>query len=145
MLHGGTKRLEIDGNSASLDCEPLCPIRKAADRLPFQILIATPPQHGKTPSSRIMARTSAQIAILAAATAAMAQNCFWRSNSQISSISDWYACQNSRATQDGAQVCCLAKEQCGPDSICLNSTNYYVGGCTDETYSDPVCRQSCSQ
>ena len=38
MLHGGTKRLEIDGNSASLDCEPLCPIHKAADRLPFQTL-----------------------------------------------------------------------------------------------------------
>ena len=92
-----------------------------------------------------MARTSAQIAILAATTTAMAQNCLWRSNSQINPLPTWYACNNSRATSDGAKVCCKAKEQCGPDSICLEDSNYYVGGCTDETYSDPVCRHSCSQ
>jgi hypothetical protein len=90
------------------------------------------------------ARRCAQIAILAATTA-MAQNCFWRSDSQISAQDKWYACNNSRATEDGAQVCCKSKEQCGPDSICLESRGFYVGGCTDATYDDPVCRMSCSQ
>jgi hypothetical protein len=80
-----------------------------------------------------------------APTAVATSNCFWRSNSQINALSDWYPCNNTRAYEDGAQLCCLANSQCGQDSICLGDNNYYVGGCTDGTYGDAVCRTSCSE
>jgi hypothetical protein len=91
-----------------------------------------------------MTRIPAQIAIIAATTVT-AQNCFWRSYSQIRALSDWYPCNSTRANEDGARLCCLANSQCGQDSICLGDNNYYVGGCTDGTYGDAVCRTSCSE
>jgi hypothetical protein len=89
-----------------------------------------------------MARSLAWIATLLAATAATAQNCFWRSSGQIHAIG-WYACNNTRAIAGGAALCCIENSQCGQDSICLKDNKYYVGGCTDGTYGDPVCRTSC--
>jgi len=89
-----------------------------------------------------MARSLAWIATLLAATTATAQNCFWRSSGQIHAI-NWYACNNTRAIAGGAALCCIEDSQCGQDSICLKDNKYYVGGCTDGTYGDPVCRTSC--
>jgi len=81
--------------------------------------------------------------LAAVATTVIAQNCFWRSSGKIRTIG-WYACNNTRATPGGAQLCCIENSQCGQDSICLKDNKYYVGGCTDGTYGDPVCRTSCS-
>jgi hypothetical protein len=82
--------------------------------------------------------------ILTAAAATTAQNCFWRSSGTIHAI-DWYACNNTRAVEGGAQLCCIGDSQCGQDSICLKDNKYYVGGCTEGTYGDAVCRTDCSE
>ena len=56
-------------------------------------------------------------------------------------------CSNSTST---VQLCCAAGDICGADSICqfthpqADVSGYYVGGCTDPTFSDPVCSKRCS-
>ncbi|KAM0718441.1 hypothetical protein Q7P37_005511 [Cladosporium fusiforme] len=72
-----------------------------------------------------------------------ADNCFWRSQKQINPI-NWFACNNTEVEEGGAQLCCIQGSQCGQDSICLKGVDYYVGGCTDGNYADPVCRTSCT-
>ncbi|KAI7237588.1 hypothetical protein KC330_g3078 [Hortaea werneckii] len=65
----------------------------------------------------------------------------------------WYVCNNTQINPGGASLCCYDDSLCGPDSFCgstsigKGSYNYgfYVGGCTDGTYSDPVCRTTCSE
>jgi hypothetical protein len=83
-------------------------------------------------------------ATLVVGKAVAADNCFWRSNNQINAI-DWFACNNTEVTPGGAQLCCIQGSQCGQDSICLQNVSYYVGGCTDGSYGDSVCRTSCSE
>ena len=47
------------------------------------------------------------------------------------------------------QLCCWNNDTCMSDSICRfkhpldNGSDYYIGGCTDATYSDPVCSKHC--
>jgi hypothetical protein len=61
------------------------------------------------------------------------------------------ACGNASSVDTGAQLCCVNGDQCGADSIChfakpiANTSGYYLGGCTDPTYNDPVCQKHCSQ
>lgn len=78
---------------------------------------------------------------------AAADNCFWRSNRQINAMDSpgWFACNNTEVRESGAQLCCIAGSTCGQDSICMKDAKYYVGGCTDGSYGDPVCRTSCSE
>ncbi|KAM0705972.1 hypothetical protein Q7P35_007332 [Cladosporium inversicolor] len=71
-------------------------------------------------------------------------NCFWRSKNQIHAADGWFACDNTQVVGSRAQLCCITGSQCGQDSICLQNVSYYVGGCTDDTYRDPVCRTSCT-
>ncbi|MCJ1470225.1 hypothetical protein MMC07_008870 [Pseudocyphellaria aurata] len=53
------------------------------------------------------------------------------------------------ATGPAVQMCCWEKDVCLGDSICYNThpshgaTGYYIGGCTDASYSDPACSQHC--
>jgi hypothetical protein len=124
--HGGTERLEIDDNSASPTGNlSAWSTRSSFTRNTIHILDTTLsrpwPKYYRGSQNQPRPQPRRTIA------------------------SSWYACDNSRATEDGAQVCCMAKEQCGPDSICMVKNNYYVGECTDATYGDPVCRTSCSQ
>ncbi|KAF2716044.1 hypothetical protein K431DRAFT_308099 [Polychaeton citri CBS 116435] len=92
----------------------------------------------------------ALLALLAFAHVALSQSCYWRSNDQTTVVSDgWFACNNTQTTADGAQLCCLNGASCGEDSICYTPTSsggsgWFVGGCTDPTYKDPVCRTSCT-
>lgn len=86
------------------------------------------------------------VALLTARLASAAQNCFWRSNDQINAMgSGWFACNNTQVEEGGAQLCCINGSKCGQDSICLKGVDYYVGGCTDGSYANPVCRTSCSK
>ncbi len=80
--------------------------------------------------------------------------CYWRNHNVISpeAPSGWFACNNTNLTPDGAQLCCLNGGQCSNNQLCrVGLTNgsvgysYYVGGCTDPNYSDPVCRMDCSE
>ncbi|KAK1050092.1 hypothetical protein LTR74_017137 [Friedmanniomyces endolithicus] len=46
-------------------------------------------------------------------------------------------------------LCCLNGAQCGVDSLCYmpggtGGNEWFVGGCTDRTYGDPVCRGNCT-
>ncbi|GAB7334519.1 hypothetical protein MBLNU13_g06506t1 [Cladosporium sp. NU13] len=85
------------------------------------------------------------IAVLAVSKAMASDNCFWRSKNHINAMDDgWFACNNTQVVNGRAQLCCIKGSQCGQDSICLQNVNYYVGGCTDGTYGDPVCRTSCT-
>ena len=78
--------------------------------------------------------------------------CYFRRNDQIS-IGDqsYFQCNNTDKSNGGAQLCCRDGDQCGQDSICHTSeagdanSTWYVGGCTDGTYDDPVCRTDCSE
>ncbi len=61
-----------------------------------------------------------------------------------------FACgEASNVSSGGAQLCCVNGDQCGRDSIChfskpiANTSGYYLGGCTDPTYTDPVCQHHC--
>jgi hypothetical protein len=76
-----------------------------------------------------------------------ADNCYWRSSNTINAMTSpgWFACNNTQVQPGGAQLCCIGGSQCGEDSICHSNTGYYVGGCTDGSYGDPVCRTSCSE
>ena len=79
-------------------------------------------------------------------------NCYWRRLDQVV-IEDqgWFQCNNTQQTSGGAQLCCKDGDECGQDSICRTSdtansgSEWYVGGCTDGTYNDPVCRKDCSK
>lgn len=47
--------------------------------------------------------------------------------------------------------CCVQGHICTEDAICrftetladTSTSGYYVGGCTDETFSDPTCSKAC--
>ena len=52
------------------------------------------------------------------------------------------------------QQCCIAGHQCHPDGFCYTGepppdvvtfSSFYMGGCTDPTFEDPVCPQECSK
>jgi hypothetical protein len=59
-------------------------------------------------------------------------------------------CGYGSSVDSGAQLCCVAGDVCGKDSIChfskpiTNTSGYYLGGCTDPNYRDPVCQNHCS-
>ena len=61
------------------------------------------------------------------------------------------ACPNSSSVDGGAQLCCVTGDTCGEDSLChftkdiANTSGYYLGGCTDQSYNDPVCQGVCSE
>lgn len=61
------------------------------------------------------------------------------------------ACPNSSSVDGGAQLCCVSGDICGEDSLChfnkliANTSGYYLGGCTDQSYNDPVCQGVCSK
>lgn len=57
-------------------------------------------------------------------------------------------CNNTEIIPGGAQQCCNGDDDqiCGTDRLCRNKKGlFYVGGCTDSTYRDPVCRSECSE
>ncbi|KAK3722995.1 hypothetical protein LTR37_002141 [Vermiconidia calcicola] len=92
--------------------------------------------------------------LLSTVSSALAQEpCYWRSNEAIA-VQDypgWFACNNTNLSPNGAQLCCLGGAQCGDDRLCRSPmTNgstgygYFVGGCTDPNYRDPVCRMECT-
>lgn len=61
------------------------------------------------------------------------------------------ACPKSSSVDGGAQLCCVTGDTCGEDSLChftkdvANTSGYYLGGCTDQSYTDPVCQGVCSE
>jgi hypothetical protein len=79
-------------------------------------------------------------------------NCYCVRDGQVIDCSGTEtACSTPSSVDSGAQLCCVTGDQCGKDSIChftkqiANTSGYYLGGCTDPTYKDPVCQQHCSQ
>ncbi|KAF2161221.1 hypothetical protein M409DRAFT_59226 [Zasmidium cellare ATCC 36951] len=51
----------------------------------------------------------------------------------------------------GTQLCCVAGDTCGANSICRASSaqsslysGFYLGGCTDASFDDPLCRRDCN-
>ncbi|KAK1093879.1 hypothetical protein LTR48_001437 [Friedmanniomyces endolithicus] len=86
-------------------------------------------------------------AFLASSTSA--DNCYWRSQNIINNVTGWFACNNTQVKSGGAQLCCLNGAHRGEDSLCYmpggtGGDEWFVGGCTDRTYGDPVCRGSCT-
>lgn len=80
--------------------------------------------------------------------------CYWlRSNvpliSSSSGLPTMTPCGDTD-TNSTVQMCCVGPDICLSDSICQfthpleKSSGYYIGGCTDETYSDPICSRHCS-
>ena len=86
-----------------------------------------------------------------ATTAAADSGCYSRAIGIIQA-GDWIKCSNTAVTLNGASACCLPGSLCGEDSLChtpeslsTGGNNWYPAGCTDPTYTDPVCRTSCSK
>lgn len=80
-------------------------------------------------------------------------SCYWRRLDQIV-VKDnlgWFQCNNTQTSPGGAQLCCRNGDRCGDDSICHSDaiadslSAWYVGGCSDGGYSDPVCNRNCSE
>lgn len=78
------------------------------------------------------------------------KTCYTSAFGEISLQPGWYACEGTATSPGGAETCCLPNSLCGPDSLCRippsegkTTDNWYLGGCTDETYEDPVCRTEC--
>ena len=90
------------------------------------------------------------------AAAAIAQTpptqCFWKGGNNIvaEGYPGWFACNNTQVQPGGANLCCLNDSECGEDSICHypngseGGSGWFVGGCTDGSYNDPVCPRACS-
>lgn len=75
--------------------------------------------------------------------------CYWRSSNKVGTPTDWSPCPNTEKSPGGAELCCINGAQCGEDSICHTQgsdggSGWFVGGCTDGNYADPVCRTSCT-
>lgn len=92
------------------------------------------------------------LSLLPSALSSSSQVCYWANQNTVSvedASSAWFACNNTQLRAGGAQLCCLNGGQCGEDSICHTvsssdgGSGWYVGGCTDPSYQDPVCRTSC--
>lgn len=75
--------------------------------------------------------------------------CYFRSSSSVIRADEWNTCNNnSEIVAGGANLCCnYARDSvCGDGGLCRQDDGlFYVGGCTDSTYQDPVCRTSCSE
>jgi hypothetical protein len=81
---------------------------------------------------------------------ASSDTCYLRIDDQIRVKHDWFACSGTSKTPSGASLCCQDGDMCGPDMICRTpdvkeGNEWYVGGCTDKAYNDPVCTQDCSK
>lgn len=90
-----------------------------------------------------------------------AQPCYWKSNNTVRAqdAAGIYPCPNTETHSDGTQLCCLVGSQCGIDGICRfpeatvdsgppdspGRSGWNTGGCTDPSYSDPVCPTECSE
>ncbi|KAI6831842.1 hypothetical protein KC367_g5790 [Hortaea werneckii] len=81
------------------------------------------------------------------------RQCYTRYNNTVRAKGvPWYVCNNTQINPGGASLCCYDDSLCGPDSFCGSTSigrgpykyGLYVGGCTDGTYSDPVCRTTCT-
>ncbi|KAI6794109.1 hypothetical protein KC363_g5000 [Hortaea werneckii] len=81
------------------------------------------------------------------------RQCYTRYNNTVRAEgAPWYVCNNTQINPGGALLCCYDDSLCGPDSFCGSTSigrgpykyGLYVGGCTDGTYSDPVCRTTCT-
>ncbi|KFY53720.1 hypothetical protein V497_08286 [Pseudogymnoascus sp. VKM F-4516 (FW-969)] len=59
-------------------------------------------------------------------------------------------CSGSKS-DSGVSLCCVPGDTCGADSICHftrrveNASGFYLGGCTDPTFQDPLCAGQCSE
>lgn len=108
--------------------------------------------------SSIMARHAlagqgllASLLSIAALATADGTACYSRALGNVLS-GEWLTCHNTARSIGGAQSCCMAGSQCGPDSMChipsslaSGNASWYPSGCTDPTYQDPVCRLDCSE
>lgn len=57
-------------------------------------------------------------------------------------------CSGSKS-DSGVSLCCVPGDTCGADSICHftrrveDASGFYLGGCTDPTFQDPLCAGQC--
>ncbi len=101
---------------------------------------------GRTPTLLLSVLLLTLINLLATPIAAAGDDCYWRASNTITPVSPgWFACNNTQVQPSGAQLCCISGSQCGEQSICHSNTGYYVGGCTDGSYGDAVCRTDCCE
>ena len=112
-------------------------------------------QSTRNPPNSIMLQALVLLSGCIALTFAQTPNdqCFWRNSggTVAESTDGWHVCNNTKTTEKGASLCCLNGSQCGEDSIChfpggsQGGTGWYLGGCTDGSYNDPICPKACSE
>ena len=86
------------------------------------------------------------------ATQAATATCYCKDASAVSSsCANAVPCGNDTSR---VQQCCIAGHQCHPDGFCYTGapppdlvtfSSFYMGGCTDPNFEDPVCPQQCSK
>lgn len=100
-------------------------------------------------SSRIFSLAITFVALLAITPLAKA-TCYVAAYGLIEEEDGWKACPGTASKAGGIETCCMPGSECGEDSLCRvpDSDNpgnnaWYQAGCTDSTYTDSVCRNSC--
>ncbi|KAE9367703.1 hypothetical protein N431DRAFT_561598 [Stipitochalara longipes BDJ] len=83
----------------------------------------------------------------------LATNCYGKSNSAVEHIGSANPCSVVTPTTNFTS-CCVVGDTCLENGIChythpvpdppVVETRYYMGGCTDPTFSSPACAPQCS-
>lgn len=80
--------------------------------------------------------------------------CWWKVSNQVVPMESvagapTFVCGGN--TDSKFQRCCVQGDTCLQGSIChfthqsVFGSGYYIGGCTDEDYDDPICSPRCSE
>jgi len=77
--------------------------------------------------------------------------CFTNAFGVVAEQVGWVICPGS-ANQAGIQTCCASASDCGEDSLCHvapskdpGANNWYLSGCTDQSFQDSSCRTDCGK
>jgi hypothetical protein len=120
---------------------------------PLSSLYCTPLDHGsyKSMATLLYSTIFSVVPLILPSISLVSSNCYCiRDNDIFDCSTTETVCGIASSVDSGAQLCCVAGDQCGIDSVCHLSkqiaitSGYYLGGCTNPTYNDPVCQKHCS-
>lgn len=76
--------------------------------------------------------------------------CYVAAFGLIGALEDWAACPGTAASAGGVESCCMSTQDCGEDGICRipasenpGDNEWYQSGCTDKSFDDALCRNTC--
>lgn len=74
-------------------------------------------------------------------------DCYVAAYGLVAKQDGYSACPGTATSPGGVETCCIPGSECGEDSICRSpnggNNEWYVSGCTDPNYNDPLCTKNC--